>query len=225
MLYKHPKHYLAVDCVIFGYQDGELKLLIYPRSFEPAKGSWSLPGGFVQESESAEKAARRVLKKTTGLEDIFMEEVAVFSEPDREELARIVSVAYYALVRTDDYHLKQLKHFGAEWCPIVDLPKLIFDHADMVQSALLKLQQKASFDLVGAALLPELFTLTELRCLYEAIFQREFDPGNFRKKILSLGLLKKSDKKDPKGSKKGAFLYAYSENKEEEISKERIVKL
>lgn len=122
------------------------------------------------------------MKKTTGLEDIFMEEVAVFSEPDREELARVVSVAYYALVRTDDYHLEQLKHFGAEWCPIVDLPKLVFDHAYMVQSALLKLQQKASFDLVGAALLPELFTLTELRCLYEAIFQREFDPGNFGRK-------------------------------------------
>jgi len=114
---EHTKHYVAVDCVIFGYVDGELKLLLYPRSFEPEKGNWSLLGGFVQENESADEAAARILKKTTGLGHIFMEQVSAFADPNRDEAARVISIGYYALIRIDEHDEEKIKEFGAEWFP------------------------------------------------------------------------------------------------------------
>lgn len=207
-LYKiHPQHYVAVDCVILGYQDEEIKLLLYPRSFEPYKGNWSLLGGFVQDNESADEAAARILKQTTGLEQIFLEQVASFSEPNRDPEARVISLAYYALIRIDLHDEELVKENGAYWIPIRKLPNLIFDHQEMFVKALVKLQQKAGYGLCGGELLPEMFTLIQLRKLYEAIFQHEFDPGNFRKKILSLGLLEKLNIKDASESRKGAFYY------------------
>ncbi|MDM8159558.1 NUDIX domain-containing protein [Labilibaculum sp. K2S] len=205
--YKHPKYHVAVDCVIFGYHEGELRLLLYPRGFEPAMGSWSLLGGFVQEDESADMAARRVLKKTTGLSDIYLEQVQSFSEPTREEGTRVISLAYYALIRIDKYDTDLVRENGAHWWPISKLPTMIFDHENMVHEALDRLQKKASFDLIGEELLSEMFTLLQLRNLYQAIFQREFDPGNFRKKVLSLGRLEKLNVKNTTESKKGAFYY------------------
>ena len=206
----HPKHYVAVDCVIFGYKDGELKLLLHPRSFEPGKGNWSLLGGFVQKDESADQSAARILAMTTGLSDIYMEQVAAFAEPKREATARVISIAYYALIRLDQHDEEVVKQYGAEWFPLESCPQLIFDHDEMVHQALIKLQTKAGYELVGPELLPDMFTLTQLRRLYEAIFQRIIDPGNFRKKILSLQLLERLDKKDVTESKKGAYYYRYS---------------
>jgi len=220
---KHPQHFVAVDCVILGYQDEELKLLLYPRSFEPNKGNWSLLGGFVQDNESADKAAARILKQTTGLEEIFLEQVASFSEPTRDPEARVISLAYYALIRTDLHDEEKVKQNGAYWISINQLPELIFDHQEMFEKSLVKLQQKASYSLCGSELLPEMFTLIQLRKLYEAIFRREFDPGNFRKKILSLGLLEKLSVKDASESKKGAFYYKANANINE-IDTDRIVK-
>jgi 8-oxo-dGTP diphosphatase len=223
-LYKnHPQHYVAVDCVILGYQDEELKLLLYPRSFEPYKGNWSLLGGFVQDAESADEAAARILKQTTGLQEIFLEQVASFSEPNRDPEARVISLAYYALIRIDLHDEEKVIENGAFWISINKLPNLIFDHQLMFEKALVKLQQKAGYSLVGSELLPEMFTLIQLRKLYEAIFQREFDPGNFRKKILSLGVLEKQSEKDISESKKGAFYYKAKSNIGE-IDIDRIVK-
>jgi len=223
-LYKnHPQHYVAVDCVILGYQDEEIKLLLYPRSFEPYKGKWSLLGGFVQDNESADDAAARILKQTTGLEEIFLEQVASFSEPNRDAEARVISLAYYALIRIDLHDEERVKENGAFWISINKLPNLIFDHQQMFEKALVKLQQKAGYSLCGSELLPEMFTLIQLRKLYEAIFQREFDPGNFRKKILSLGVLEKLNEKDASESRKGAFYYK-SKSNIGEIDVDRIVK-
>jgi len=223
-LYKiYPQHYVAVDCVILGYQDEEIKLLLYPRSFEPYKGQWSLLGGFVQDNESADDAAVRILKQTTGLEQIFLEQVASFSEPNRDPESRVISLAYYALIRIDLIDQKQVKESGAFWISINKLPDLIFDHQEMFEKALVKLQQKAGYSLCGSELLPEMFTLIQLRKLYEAIFQREFDPGNFRKKILSLGVLEKLSVKDASESRKGAFYYKAKSNIGE-IDVNRIVK-
>ena len=223
-LYKiHPQHYVAVDCVILGYQDEEIKLLLYPRSFEPYKGKWSLLGGFVQDDESADEAAARILKQTTGLEQIFLEQVASFSDPKRDPEARVISLAYYALIRIDLHDEEKVKENGAYWVSISKLPNLIFDHQEMFEKALVKLQQKAGYSLCGSELLPEMFTLIQLRKLYEAIFQREFDPGNFRKKILSLGVLEKQSEKDISESKKGAFYYKAKSNIGE-IDVNRIVK-
>jgi len=213
---KYPKHFVAVDCVIFGYRNNELCLLLYPRGFEPAQGSWSLMGGFVKEDESADESAKRVLKKTTGLQNIFLEQVATFSNPNRDTEARVISIAYYSLIRIEDQNELLVRKHGAHWWPVTGLPKMIFDHHKIVLKALEELQQKAGYSIVGKELLPEKFTLMQLRKLYEAIFQKEFDPGNFRKKILSLDTLQRLDTKDYSESKKGAFYYRCKENNQVE---------
>ncbi len=221
---KHPKFYVAVDCVIFGYENDELKLLLYPRGFEPVKGSWSLMGGFVQENESCDESALRVLKNTTGLEDIYLEQVKVFSKPEREEFARVISIAYVSLIRIDKYDKQLADEHNAQWWSVTNLPPLIFDHQNIVDNALKELQQEASYNLVGKDLLPDMFTIIQLRQLYDAIYQRTFDPGNFRKKILSLGLLEKLKIKNATDSKKGAFYYRFKPGMNvKEI--ERIIKL
>jgi len=223
-LYKqHPKHYVAVDCSIFGYEDGELKLLLYPRGFEPSIGKWSLMGGFVQDNESVEEAAGRVLLQTTGLKDIFLEQALAFSKPDRDPGARVISVTFVALIRIDIHDKDLVRTNGAHWWPVTKLPALVFDHQEIVENALVFLQQKASIDLIGRELLPELFTLMQLRNLYEVIFQKSFDPGNFRKKVLSLDILERSNVKNTTESKKGAFYYQFKKC-ESGIRGERIVK-
>jgi 8-oxo-dGTP diphosphatase len=223
-LYKqHPKHYVAVDCSIFGYEDGELKLLLYPRGFEPFQGKWSLMGGFVHENESMEEAARRVLLQTTGLKDIFLEQATAFSKPDRDPGARVISMTFVALIRIDIHDKDLVRENGAHWWPITKLPPLIFDHNEIVTNALSLLQQKSSIDLTGKELLPEMFTLIQLRNLYQAIFQKTFDPGNFRKKVLSLGILERLNIKNTKESKKGAFYYQFK-TVETGMRNERIVK-
>jgi len=209
---QYQKHYLAVDCVIFGYDKEELLVLLYPRGFEPSRGKWSLLGGFVNEDETLGDAARRILYKTTGLQNIFQEQVHAFSRIDRDPAARVISVAYYALIRINQQDIDLVREHGAHWWPVSKLPELIFDHREMVDSALLRLQRRAGTELIGSELLGESFTLTNLKKLYEAIFQREIDAGNFRKKILSLGVLHNTGTKDKTESKKGAYLYVLKVN-------------
>jgi len=223
MYKQHPKHYVAVDCSIFGYEDGELKLLLYPRGFEPSYGKWSLMGGFVQETESMEEAAMRVLMQTTGLKDIFLEQASAFSKPDRDPGARVISMSYVALIRIDIHDKDLVRENGAHWWPVTKLPSLVFDHEVIVENALAVLQQKASIDLIGKELLPDMFTLMQLRNLYEAIFQKSFDPGNFRKKVLSVGILERSNSKNTTESKKGAFYYRFKTS-QSDLKSERIVK-
>ncbi len=222
-IYKHPKHHVAVDCIIFGYEDDELKLLLSHRRFQPAQGEWSLMGGWVQKDETAEKAAERVLLQITGLKDIYLEQVHVFSDPERDPGGRVISVAYYAMIRIDKHDKDLVKEHGAVWWTFSKKPGLIFDHDMMVEHAHEKLKQKASYTLIGENLLPERFTILQLRTLYEAIFQRKFDPGNFRKKILSLKVLEKLEDKNTTDSKKGAFYYRFKMHSQEFIH-ERIVK-
>ena len=220
----HSKYLLAVDCIILAYENDELRLLLYPRGFEPVKGKWSLMGGFVREKESCEEAAARILYQTTGLKDIFLQEVGVFSDPAREPFTRVVSVTYYALIRMHKHDLELVREHGAQWYPVTALPELIFDHEKMISESISRLQQKAGFSLVGSELLPEKFTLVQLRKLYEAIYQREFDAGNFRKKMLSLELLEKTNEKDFSESRKGAYFYTIHKDVKE-IETGRIVKM
>lgn len=203
----HTKHYVAVDCVIFGYEEQELKVLLYPRSFEPSVGKWSLLGGFVDPEETLGDAARRVLYTTTGLQDIYQEQVHAFSNPDRDPAGRVISIAYYALIRINQQDTELLKDHGARWWPVSDLPKLIFDHKQMLEASLVALQKKARGEIIGRELLGDMFTLTQLKKLYEAIFRHDLDAGNFRKKILSMGVLENTGEKDKNDSKKGAYLY------------------
>lgn len=212
------KHLLSVDCVTFGYEDNILKLLLFERQMNPGKGQWSLIGGWVEANETVEDAAERVLQKITGLHDIFQEQVKVFSDPDRDPGGRVVSVAFYALINIKSHNKALLKQFGASWWPVSALPNLIFDHHDMMQAALSKLRQKASYELVGRDLLPEEFTITQLRQLYDCIFMKDFDPGNFRKKILSLNTIERLNKKDSRDSKKGAYYYRFKMSEEIDVS-------
>lgn len=211
---KQHKFLLAVDCVIFGYEKGELKLLLFKRQIEPAKGQWSLVGGWVQPNESTKVAANRVLQAISGLKNIYMEEVGAYSEPNRDPGGRVISVVYYALLPLDRYDRNLLDNYSAQWISIANLPELIFDHSEMVENALAKLRNKASYELIGKQLLPEKFTLLQLRNLYNAIYQLAFDPGNFRKRMLSTNLLQRLDEKDMSESKKGAYYYRYKNSAE-----------
>lgn len=221
---KAIQHLVAVDCVIFGYESGTLKLLLFERQLEPEKGKKSLVGGWVNQNESVEQAAHRVLLKTTGLDDIYQEQVSVYSEPGRDPGGRVISIVFYALIDLNKHDKNLVKKYGAEWHSTDSLPPLIFDHDKMFADALEKLRQKASYDIVGRDLLPEEFTLTQLRNLYDSIFMKTFDPGNFRKKILSLGVLTRLNKKDTSESKKGAYYYRFKPLNKCNLS-ERIVKI
>lgn len=212
--YEDVKRLLSVDCVIFGYEKEQLKLLLFKRIIEPARGEWSLIGGWIKEDESAEDAAMRVLTYITGLKDIYLEQVKVFSKPDRDPGGNVLTVVFNALIRIEKHSNELIKEYGARWFPISEVPKLIFDHDEMFKDAFEKLQLIATYNLIGRQLLPEKFTLTHLRQLYNEIFQKNFDPGNFRKKVLSLKLLERLDEKDMSESKKGAYYYKFKEEEE-----------
>ena len=204
------KIYVAVDCIIFGFAEAELHLLLVKRMIEPAKGEWSLMGGFVQEEESADEAARRVLKELTGLDKVYMEQVKAYTAVERDPGARVISIAYYALmnIRDNDTALIQAHH--ACWVKMKDVPPLIFDHADMVCQARELLKRKAATEPVGFQLLPKMFTLTQLQQLYEAVYGEVLDKRNFRKKVAEMGFVEKTGRVDKKTSKRGAALYRFN---------------
>lgn len=208
---KNPKFYVGIDCIIFGFDKGELNLLLLKRNFEPAMGKWSLMGGFIQENESADDAAKRVLSELTGLENVYMEQIGAFGAVNRDPGERVISLAYYALVNVNEYDHELVQLHNAHWVNINELPELIFDHADMVEKARLQMKQKASRAPIGFNLLPELFTLPQLQSLYEAIYGEVMDKRNFRKRIAEMGFIEKTEKKDKTGSKRGAFLYKFND--------------
>ena len=208
----NPQFYVSVDCIIFGFDKGSLKLLLLKRNFEPAKGSWSLMGGFVQDGESVDDAAKRVLAELTGLENVYMEQVGTFGEVDRDPGERVISVAYYALINIYEYDRNLVQQHNAHWAEINEIPPLVFDHPQMVKQARIMLQKKASSEPIGFNLLPSLFTLFQLQSLYEAIYGEPLDKRNFRKRVADLNYIEKTDKIDKTGSKRGAALYKFNEN-------------
>jgi len=214
---EESKFYIAIDCIIFGFDKEKLKLLLIKRNFEPQKGKWSLMGGFLKPGESLDQAAERILEKLTGLREIYLEQLHSYGEVDRDSAGRVVSVAYYALIDVQKYNEIENSRYTAHWFDIDKKPALIFDHDQMTHDALERLKEKSSAHPIGFELLPDKFTLPQLQKLYEAIHQTPFDKRNFRKKILSFNILRRLDEKDKEGSRKGAFLY--------EIDQERYAKL
>jgi 8-oxo-dGTP diphosphatase len=210
---QHEKYLVAVDCIIFGYDihEKELKLLLIKRSFEPAKGRWSLTGGFVKEEESLDEAASRILRNLTGLESVYLKQSFTYGDTERDPGARVISIGYFALIAIRDINQELTQQNEAHWRSIARLPDLIFDHHDMVDKALTDLQNQIKIMPVGFELLPEKFTLVQLQDLYEAIYQRKIDKRNFRKKILSMGILVKLEEKEKETSKKGAYYYKFNE--------------
>lgn len=206
--YRAKKLLLAVDCIIFGYNEDEgVKLLLIRRGFEPMKGSLSLMGGFVGAEESAEDAARRVLQDLTGLEGVYMEQMHVFSKPDRDPADRTAVVAFFALIDIKKYQNQMTTGYLSQWFPINEYPELIFDHNEMVEMAKERLRYRAAQHPLVFELLPQKFTIPQLMRLYEELFNKHFDLGNFSRKLLSTGLIIKQKDRDKAGSKKGAFYY------------------
>ncbi len=212
----HPYHYeyerpaLATDCVIFGFDGGELKLLLLEREKEPFQNKWALPGGFVFMNETTEESAKRLLLEKAGIKDVFIEQLFTYSDLDRDPRERIVSVAYFALVNKLQYQLIAGRDtVKAEWFELSGLPELAFDHGKIVQDAIQRLKGKVSYQPVGFELLDEKFTLSQLQSLYEAILETPVDKRNFRRKILNMGLLKALDEKEQNVARKAARFYSF----------------
>lgn len=209
---QYPKHLVAVDCIIFGFDGENLKILLVKRNFEPQMGEWSLMGGFIGSDETSDEAANRVLYTLTGLENIYLEQLKCYTEIKREPTARIMSISYYALINIEkDIQINE--QYSAKWVELQKAPDLIFDHNKMVKDAVARLRRRASTGPIGFELLPEKFTMKDLQNLYEAIFDEKFDKRNFTSKINSMDILVNTNKKDMTSSRKGSFLYRFDEKK------------
>jgi len=209
---------LAADCIIFGFDKEDLKILLIKRDFEPEKGKWSLIGGFLKRSENLNEAATRILNHLTGFHDIYMEQLYAFSVVDRDPKERTISVAYYALINVEN-HTKELNgDYDAKWFSVDKAPKLIFDHDRMVIRAIRRLQYRTATKPIGFELLPKKFTMRQLQKLYEAILSKKLDKRNFISKINSLDVLVKLEEKDMMSSRKGSYLYQFDEEKYKEKS-------
>ena len=209
----NPTYLVAVDCIIFGFDRGELKLLLHKRRIDPFKGQWSLFGGFVQGNEGLDEAANRVLFELTGLDKVYMEQLQSYGEVERDPAARVISVTYYALIPARKISDATANDYGAAWVSFKDMPPLIMDHNQMVKKGLRRLKRRASTQPLGFELLPREFTMPQLQALYEAIYQQSLDKRNFRKKIFSMDVLIKLNEKDMSGSRKGAYLYRFDKKK------------
>jgi 8-oxo-dGTP diphosphatase len=210
---EEDKHYVAVDCIIFGFDQEKLKILLIKRRMEPFKDNWSLMGGFVQQNESLDDAAMRITYSLTGLNKVYLEQLYTFGDINRDPGGRIISVSYYALIKINESDSETAQKHGAEWFPVAECPKLIFDHNKMIETALSRLRRRCRTQPIGFELLPEKFTIPQLQSLYEAIFMHPLDKRNFRKKVLDMNLLDKLDEKDRKNSKKGAYYYRFNPEK------------
>ena len=207
---------LAVDCIIFGFDNEGLKILLIKRDFEPEKGKLSLIGGFLKKEEVLNSAATRILNSYTGLQDIYMEQLYAFSVVDRDPVERTISVAYYALINIENHNEELIQNYQAKWYSVSNMPKLIFDHDKMVVHAIRRLRYRTSIKPIGFELLPEKFTMLQLQKLYEAILSKELDKRNFISKINSLDILVKLEEKDMMSSRKGSYLYTFDKEKYEE---------
>lgn len=206
----------TTDCVIFGFDRGELKILLIERNEDPFKDWLALPGYLVEEDESIDAAAERILYELTGLKDIFMEQLHTFGNVTRHPQGRVITVAYYAMLRINGAkELKPVSNYAkkAFWHPVSELPKLAFDHTEIFEKALLKIKRKITYQPIAFELLPEKFTLTQLQMLYEVVLDKKLDKRNFRKKMLNYGILKELEEKQKGVSYRAAKLYKFDRRK------------
>lgn len=218
--YEYPRAALTVDCVVFGFDGGELQVLLIRRGLPPFKDCWALPGGFVRVDETLDDAARRELEEETGLKELFLEQLYTFGAMERDPRERVISVAYYALVKPTD-HIASASTDAAEarWFHVSGAPKLAFDHADILETALMRLHGKLTYQPIGFELLPPKFTLTQLQRLYEAVLGTPLDKRNFRKKVLSYDLLIPLKEKHQEGAHRPAQLFRFDPVKYERLKK------
>lgn len=215
------KSAFTVDNVIFGFDEGKLKVLLIRRNEEPFFDDWALPGYFVQEDEGLQTAAERVLREVTGIENVYLEQVHTFGTPKRHSAGRVITVAYYSLIRIAHFRPRAAGLAqDVTWHTVADLRGLAFDHLEIVQVAFQQLKKSIQTKPVGFELLPPAFTLTDLQHLYEAILETKLEKRNFRKKILSTGLLRDLNRLQEGVAHRPAKLYAFDEERYRELEKE-----
>lgn len=214
--YEYPHPSVTTDCVIFGFDGTRLKVLLVERGIEPFKGRWALPGGFLRMDESAEECALRELQEETGLAGAYVKQFHTFSDPKRDPRERVVTVAYYALVRMQDVQGGD-DAARAAWFSLEDVPLLAFDHDQILSMALKELRKQIHFEPIGFELLPEKFTVKELQLLYEAILNVKFDRRNFYNKMKHLEVLTQLDERVFNSPKKEAYLFKFNPKKYSEL--------
>lgn len=216
--YKYPHPAVTTDCVIFGFDGERLQVLLVERGIEPFKGRWAFPGGFLKMDETAEEGALRELKEETGLEGAYMEQFHTFSAPERDPRERVITIAYYALVK-----IQEVKGgddaASARWFPLDEIPSLAFDHDYILRMATQRLREQIHFQPIGFELLPEKFTIKELQLLYEAILGINFDRRNFAKKMFHLEILIDLEETIWPTPKREAKLYRFNADKYDELKR------
>lgn len=218
--YRYARPALTVDCVVFGLDEDQLRVLLIQRGTPPFEGQWALPGGFVRVEESVNDAARRELAEETGLHDVFLEQLYTFGEVRRDPRERVVTVAYYALVNLADHKVRAATDArDAAWFAVHDGPTLAFDHHAILTTALERLRGKVRYQPIGFELLPEKFTLSQLQHLYELVLERELDKRNFRKRVLAMDLLIETDETERDVAHRAARLYRFDERKYKRLVK------
>jgi 8-oxo-dGTP diphosphatase len=205
---KPPRQGVTVDVVLFTILRDQPHVLLIRRKYNPFKGMWALPGGFVEEKETLEEAALRELNEETGVEKVYLEQLCTFGDPGRDPRGRTITVAYYALTRPVEIRAAS-DAAEAEWHPVRKLPGLAFDHPKIIKTAINRLRAKLEYSTVGFQLLPKRFTMSELQNLYETILNRKLDKRNFRKKILSLDLVRPQEGRRAAGAHRPAQLYSF----------------
>ncbi|MBA3938200.1 MAG: NUDIX hydrolase [Planctomycetes bacterium] len=219
--YDYPRAALTVDCVVFGLDEDDLKVLLIQRGQEPFAGRWALPGGFVHVDETIDQAARRELQEETGLSKVYLEQLYTVGDLGRDPRERVVTVAYYALVRLGDHRVQAATDArNAAWFAVDDPPRLAFDHDAILALALTRLQGKVRYQPLGFELLPPKFSLTRLQRMYEIILERPLDKRNFRKKVLSLGILEELDEVEQDVAHRAARLYRFDERSYRQLVKD-----
>lgn len=215
---------LTVDAVVFGYDAGDISVLLVKRKYEPFKDAWALPGGFVLEHESLERAVERELSEETGVRINYLEQLYTFGEPGRDPRGRVISIAYFGLVKPNAFKLQAATDAQkAEWFPIKELPKLAFDHKIIFDTALKRLQGKITYEPLGFELLDKKFPFSDLEKLYATLLDREIDRRNFKKKITSLKVLDELNEKVSIGPGRPASLFSFNRKRYFQLKKEGII--
>jgi 8-oxo-dGTP diphosphatase len=216
-----PRPALTVDCVVFGFDEGDLKVLLIQRAIAPFEGKWALPGGFVHLEEGLEEAARRELEEETGVGKVYLEQLFTFGDPGRDPRGRVVSVAYYALVKLSDHRIRAATDASsAAWFAVSDTPSLAFDHDRILEVALARLKAKVRYQPLGFELLPAKFTLSQLQHLYESVLETALDKRNFRKKILAMGVLEELDEVEQDVAHRAARLYRFDRQRYRDLTRQ-----
>jgi 8-oxo-dGTP diphosphatase len=213
---------VSVDLIIFTLRQDQLQVLLIKRKHWPFEGMWALPGGFVCMDESLEKAARRELEEETGVRDVYLEQLYTFGDPGRDPRTRVITVAYFALISSDQLELCAATDAAdVDWFRAANPPPLAFDHADILRYAVTRLRYKLEYSAVGFQLLPAEFTLTELQTTYEIVLDEKLDKRNFRRRILQAGVLEETGSYRM-GEHRPAKLYRFRDEAVAEVKTRRL---